>query len=219
MVVATESKGFMKTFLALISLCSFIPSIGMAQEVDRTQVEAAPIPPKPQGGDEPSVRLQSGIGSDVAYARAGVVELGGSVSGTSASKFLSFGIAPSIGWFFADNVELTVIGSWNYAKVEGADANHVGSIVAEPSFVMPLSNTTFVFAGLGIGGLFELNKRTGVAVAPRVGYKAMVGRSGMITFAVQPIFSLNDTDLRGSDETLLTVKNAYNYGIGFTVLL
>ena len=46
------------------------------------------------------------MGGETAYARAGVLELGGSAAFAVAGELLTLRIAPSIGWFFMNNVQL-----------------------------------------------------------------------------------------------------------------
>ncbi len=52
---------------------------------------------------------QAGVGGLIGYGRAGVLELGGSAGFTFASDYRNLNIAPSIGWFVADNLELSAI--------------------------------------------------------------------------------------------------------------
>jgi len=59
---------------------------------------------------------QAGIGGEVGYGRPGVVELGGSAGFTIADNYRNVAIAPSIGWFLADNLELSGILSLSYVK-------------------------------------------------------------------------------------------------------
>lgn len=193
----------------------FLSTAAFGQEA----LEKAPVPPKPQSGEPMEVKRQSGIGSNFAFSEAGVVELGGSLGYTSAEKYTEANISPSIGYFIANNVQFSLLGNVSYVKIDGQKQRNVGSLILEPSYHIPLTNTNFVFLGVGAGALFEYKEKTGTAIAPRLGYKTLVGRSGMLTFAFQPIFGLNEADVQTSQGTVLTVKQANNVQVGYTVLL
>lgn len=202
---------------SLVNFAGFI--LMLAPALSYAQNEAAPEAPKVAPNESIGVLTQAGIGSETAFARAGVVELGGSVSFTSAEQLTALSFAPTAGYFFADNLQISGILNWNYSKVDDGDARNVISLIAEPSFHYPLSNEQFVFVGLGAGALFQEDVDTGLAVSPRLGFKHLVGRSGMMTVDVRSIYSLNDSAVSTSEGTVLTVKSAYGIGLGYTVLL
>src|SRR5688572_175312 len=88
---------------------------------------AAPTAELPDGG----IVEQAGIGGVVGYGRAGVLELGGSAGLTLASDFRSVNVSPSIGWFVADNLELTgILGVTNIKT--GDNSATVWSALIEP---------------------------------------------------------------------------------------
>lgn len=205
-----------KLFTAAVSVAFSVTAFAQTTSTER---EPAPEAPKLEPADASAIQHQAGIGSNVSYARGGVVELGGSISATSADKYTSIGLAPSVGYFLVDNVQLTGIVNWRYAKVEDADAQHVTTVIAEPSFHVPLNNYQFIFAGVGIGMLFQTDVESGAAFAPRLGLKNLVGRSGMLTADVQAIYGLNRSEVRTAEGTVLAVKSAYGLSVGYTVLL
>src|SRR4051812_41238043 len=59
-----------------------------------------PAPTVPETG----VTRQAGIGGTQAYARAGVLELGGSGGFSAASNYTRFEVSPSLGLYLVDNV-------------------------------------------------------------------------------------------------------------------
>lgn len=180
-----------------------------------------PIPEAPRlAPQEPAgIITQAGVGGNVAFARAGVVEVGGQLSLTSANKYFEIGASPQIGYFFADNLQISVLAGFHHAKVDGMGSATVGSLLLEPSLHMPINNSSFVFVGVGGGALLQQGGVSGLAVAPRAGVKVLAGRSGMLTLDVQPIFAFKNDNLQTSNGTVLTVKSAYNLGVGFSVLL
>ena len=170
-------------------------------------------PGTPAGG----VVKQAGIGGDVGYGRAGVLELGGSIGGSFASDFSEVSATPSIGWFLADNLELSALMGITYLSTGDESATLVSGIV-EPSYHLPFNRSTFGFLGLGVGASHLTGVGTGFTLAPRVGANFMIGRSGILT----PSFSYNyityDTQESAEGVTLLAVASAVRFNIGYTVM-
>ena len=203
-------------FVYFAILCSF-SATGVAQ---KQKLEPAPRPPMVEPHKEnPGITEQAGIGSTQAYARAGVLELGGSAGFTLAEDLKEVSFSPSFGWFIVDNLQLSAIVNWTYVKAGDAGGAHVLSLIAEPSFHYPWSYTQFLFAGLGVGLQFmsEPKSESGVAIAPRVGVKCLVGRSGMISLALSPVFTFNDT-IQTSRGTVLAVEDLWSLNAGYSVL-
>src|SRR5262245_4085602 len=62
------------------------------------KVEEPPPPPAPSVMlPQHGVTKQAGVGSPVAYGRAGVLELGGSAGFSAASNYTRFQLSPSVG--------------------------------------------------------------------------------------------------------------------------
>jgi hypothetical protein len=186
------------------------------------KLETAPLPPTIEG-KEMELKRQAGIGSDFAYAESGVVEVGGSISYSSTKSRVSSGFTPSVGYFFNDNLQISALTNFTYTHLKDAEATgdtttRSGSIVLEPSVHMPLSRTQFVFGGLGLGMYFAKGQDTGTATAPRVGYKTLVGRSGLLTAALQGVYALNKEENDNVEGTVITVENGANIDIGYSVL-
>lgn len=125
--------------LSVITLLVF--SYGLAQE-------EYPEPPSPTGPQE-RIYEKAGLGSYIPYAKSGVVELGGSMSFVTANEFDQFTLSPSVGWFFADNLQLSAIASYHQVST-GTDNLIYWTALLEPSYHLPFNNTTFGFAGLGL---------------------------------------------------------------------
>lgn len=185
-------------------------------------LEQAPMPPKIEG-KEMELKRQAGIGSDFAYAESGVIEVGGSINYSNTKSRVSSGFTPSLGYFFNDNLQVSALTNFTYTHLKDKNATgdtttRSGSIVLEPSVHMPVSRTQFVFGGLGLGSYFAKGQDTGTAVAPRVGYKTLVGRSGLLTVALQGVYALNKKENEDVDGTVITVENGVNIDIGYSVL-
>jgi hypothetical protein len=159
---------------------------------------------------------QAGVGGKVGYGRAGVVELGGSAGFTAGGDLTQVNVAPSIGWFVADNLELTGIVDVAYADTEMGDATLVTALV-EPSYHLPFNRTTFGFFGLGLGGSYVSGPGMAFAMAPRLGGNFLVGRSGILTPSVSWQYNTHDSEETG-DGVLLQVSSAVRANIGYTVM-
>jgi hypothetical protein len=187
--------------------------------------------PKPQSDDDvqpmvaqpgiPSggIVRQAGVGGLVGYGRAGVLEIGGSAGFTFASEYRSLTLAPSVGWFLADNFEISAIMSITNIKSGDADSATLASAVLEPSYHIPLNRTVFGFLGLGLGGSHVSGLGSGFAIAPRVGGNFMVGRSGVLTPALSYQYTTIGSDMGGVDgSTVVVLTSALAFNLGFTAM-
>jgi hypothetical protein len=161
---------------------------------------------------------QAGIGGVVGYGRAGVLELGGSAGLMIASDFRNINVSPSIGWFFADNMEVTGILSVSNLEV-GDDSATIWSALAEPSYHFPFHRSMFVFGGIGLGASYVSELGTGLAVAPRLGLNMMIGRSSVLTPSVSYEYTTHDVDEDEMQNTsLVQVSSALRVNVGYTAM-
>lgn len=164
---------------------------------------------------------QAGRGSQVAYGRPGVLELGGSAGLVLASDFRDVNVSPSIGWFIADNFQLSAILGVSNIKAGDEDATRFSGLV-EPSYHLPFNRTTFGFMGLGIGGSYMSQLGAGFAVAPRIGANLLVGRSGILTPSLSYEYSTHSVedagDQMGRQLALVAVSSALRVNVGYTVM-
>ncbi len=177
-----------------------------------------PKPPSPvvEVSENP-VNEQAGVGSTIAYSEAGVLELGGSAGFSMNNSLTTATLSPSIGWFVADNIQLSGITSFTYAEVQNDDSVSVSALV-EPSYHLPFSDTVFGFAGLGAGVSYIEGAGAGFAMQPRLGMNFLVGRSGVFTPAVNVGYSTVDADTVSNNRTLLTVEPSVGVQAGYTVM-
>jgi hypothetical protein len=178
---------------------------------------ASPDMTLPPGG----VVEQAGVGGVVGYGRPGVLELGGSAGLMIAPDFRAVNFSPMIGWFVADNLELSGILGVSNIKANNEEAT-VWSVLVEPSYHLPFNRTTFAFLGMGVGAAYEHTLGTGLAVAPRIGANILVGRSGVLTPSLSYEYTTHDVsnvsvgDMR--DVTLVSVSSALRVNIGYTAM-
>ncbi len=125
----------------------------------------------------PVVVEQENLITESRYARKGTMEAGASAGMMLSSQFRAINVAPSLGWFVAENFELTAIVAIANAKAGSANATTFAGIV-EPSYHLPLNRSMFGFLGMGVGAAYEADLGTGLALAPRIGANFLVGKSG-----------------------------------------
>lgn len=169
-------------------------------------------PTVPSGG----VVKQAGVGGDVAYGRTGVLELGGSAIFSRATDFTQVALNPSIGWFFMDDLEVSLILGLSHISTKGSEATFFTALV-EPSLHLPFSDTVFGMIGAGVGPSYVSGPGVGLAFAPRIGVQFLLGRSGILTPSAQLIYSTHDAIITPQG-TLLAVNTTYGLGIGYTVM-
>jgi hypothetical protein len=133
---------------------------------------------------DPTVETSAGMGSDVTYADRGVVELGGTFGLDVRDEVLTLRIAPSVGYFLVDRFELTLVPIINVVNVsdnDGPSETTVGvSVVLEPSYHLPFSDSFYGFAGLGMGLTFEEGPGFDFLLRPVLGLDILIGRSGIL---------------------------------------
>jgi hypothetical protein len=184
-----------------------------------SQSDSDPAPPVASPGvDLPpgNVVQQAGVGGEVGYGRAGVLELGGSAGLMLSSNFRNVTIAPQIGWFVADNLELSAIFSVSNIKA-GEESGTMWSAVIEPSYHLPFNRTVFGFLGMGVGAAYEQRLGAGLAVAPRIGANFLVGRSGILTPSLQYQY-ITHNQMTEDDVTVVALTNALQVNVGYTAM-
>ena len=227
----------MKNTWLLIAASLLVPSLALADEpTDKDAVPDSTSPPNdgtplpapesdndaapPVAGMSPQGGLveQAGIGGPTGYGRAGVLELGGAAGFRIGDGFSTVNVAPSIGWFVADNLQLSAIMDVAHVSTEGEDATVVTAL-AEPSYHLPFSRGIFGFLGLGIGGSYVSDLGGGFAMAPRLGANFTVGRSGLLTPSVSWQYTTQDVmEDEVNDSTVVAVSSAVRFNVGYTVM-
>ncbi len=193
-----------------------VPPPTLTSDADPPPVASPDVVPPPGGIVE-----HAGVGGTVGYGRAGVLEFGGSAGLMIAPDFRNVNIAPSIGWFVADNLELSGIFAVSNIKA-GDQSSAVLSALIEPSYHVPFDRTTFAFLGMGIGYAHISKLGGGLAVAPRIGANFLVGRSGVLTPSLSYEWTTHDVDSTPvgemQDVTMVGVSQALRINIGYTAM-
>lgn len=186
--------GALGAFVAIVA----VPAVAGAQQAAQSprdlppprSYEATPPPPPPPKvtGLDIAVAKEAGIGGTQAYARAGVLELGGALGMTMNTAYQQVNIAPSIGYFLVDNLELSAISNFSFLNTENGKPQGSFTGLVEPSYHMPFTDYLYGFLGSGFG-LNTTPRGTGLAFVPRLGVNIMVGRSGILTPALSLVYS------------------------------
>ena len=224
----------MKTLATVLAMA--IPAVALADDEQKTapptaeenlpapQSDNDPAPPVASPGVElpdSGVVEQAGVGGVVGYGRAGVLELGGSAGMMLAPGFRNVNIAPMLGWFVTDNLELSAIMGVSNIKAGGESAT-VFSALVEPSYHIPFNRTMFGFVGMGLGAAYVSELGAGLAVAPRIGANFLVGRSGVLTPSLSYEYTTHNVESvdeeMGKDITLVAVSSALRINVGYTAM-
>jgi hypothetical protein len=189
--------------------------------------------PAPRSDDDPTPEVatptaggfveQAGIGGSTGYGRAGVLELGGSAGFRLGSDFSQINVSPSVGWFIADNFQVSGIIDLGYISAEDADGSTADATlftaIVEPSYHLPFTRSIFGFLGLGVGGSYVSDLGGGFVTAPRVGANFLVGRSGLLTPSLSWQYTTHDVMENEVDQqTTAAVSSAARLNVGYTVM-
>lgn len=152
---------------------------------------------------------QAGVGGPVAFGSAGVFEVGGSGALIASHDYVMTRLAPSVGLFIYDGVQLAYT-----HEIYGGNATHgVGFAtfaVLDVSVHLRVNDRLLGFVSLG-PGLSYNGENFGVGGKSRLGLDVLVGRSGL--FRPAAFFSATTNalvDLRGS-----LTENQWQTGLEF----
>lgn len=218
----------------LIAVALALTSVASAQSEDsqdNRDIRPGRELPAPQSSDETpppvarpdipaeGVIRQAGVGSPTAFGRPGVLELGGAAGLTSAAGLTQLTLSPSLGYFFAENFQITGILGLTYVSAENADGI-LFRLLAEPSYHLPFTQEFFGFLGVGLGVAAVENRGFGFALAPRLGANFLVGRSGILTPSVAWQYTTHGTAQNpgATDSALVAVTSALVATVGYTVM-
>ncbi len=209
---------------ALLTGCLSIPVTSLAQEpeidvdvevdVDEEDFEPGRFPETPQVRD-PAIVAMAGD-AERPYGSAGVLELGGWASLSSARDFTLINVNPQVGWFVMDNVRLSALIGLRAVRQDDERTTYLNAL-AEPSVHVPITDTMMGFFGAGVGPSWSRDEAFGLSVQPRLGTSFLVGRSGVFTPAVFALYSTTGV-VREVNGGLLGVDLLWGVSAGYTVM-
>ena len=190
------------------------PSALPEAKSDDDEAPEVASPGMPPGG----IVEQAGTGGTTGYGRAGVLELGGSAGFRAGSGFSQVSVAPSVGWFVADNLQLSAIMDVTHVSMNDEGSTVVTGLV-EPSYHLPFNRSIFGFLGFGLGASYVSELGGGFAMAPRIGANMTVGRSGILTPSLSWQYTTTDVMTEDQNDTaVVAVSSAVRVNVGYTVM-
>lgn len=186
----------------------------------KTDLDPQPKAPRPEVLEDGEMAKQAGVGGAIAYGEAGVLELGGSAGFSINNSFRNATFSPTIGWFLADNFQVSALLNTQYVgtNLDGNTTNGFSvAALLEPSYHFPFTNTIYAFAGLGAGLAYIKDIGAGFALQPRLGMNFLIGRSGILTPALNVGYSTVDA-ATANGRTLLTVEPSFGMQLGYTIM-
>jgi hypothetical protein len=204
----------LSTFFALMGT----GSLALAQQVeDAPPAEGDVAPPSPPMPPTPgtTVYRQAGTGSEVPYASAGILELGGAGALDVGENITILSLRPFAGWFITDNLQLSGILELRWADVAG-NSNTIFGLLGEPSYHLPFNPRLFGFLGVG-AGIANNGDETGFALRPRIGVDMLVGRSGIFRPTLELTWSTVDV-VTQEGSTLVGISTRYGATFSYSVM-
>jgi hypothetical protein len=156
-------------------------------------VSADPVPPPPVAAPEVDLTATAPVKTEREYSERHVREVGAHAGFMVAPKFHSVTIAPSFGWFIADNVQVSTMVSLTSIK-SGADTSTIVTATIEPSYHLRLDQKTFLFGGLGFGYSYIRDQGSGLTYTLRVGSQFLFKKTNMFIPSISYDFRTNEND-------------------------
>lgn len=160
----------------------------------------------------PPIVAGAGMGSRVAYAERGVVELGGTLGLDVRDEIVNFSVAPTLGYFIVDRLELSLIPLVSVRSISDErtgrrQTNTRWALIVEPTYHLPLMDYLYGFVGGGIGFTYESGPGAEALLRPVLGLDIMLGRSGVLKPGAFLDIGLGDGAIGGG------------FQMGYTVML
>jgi hypothetical protein len=144
-----------------------------------------------------TVNEQAGVGGPLAYASATVLEVGGSGSLNVAGDQLFMRMAPTVGWFVLDGLQLSYTHEIYFAK-HAAEHRLATAVLIGGSAHFRINDRLLVATGADCGALYN-GEQWGVEAKPTFTLDILVGRSAVLHPGVSLAWSSVDAiDAAGS---------------------
>jgi hypothetical protein len=145
---------------------------------------------------------------------AGQTTLGGALGITATPDVRDVSAALAVGRFVADGFALSAITSVARVETDGRTAT-LWSMIAEPSYHLPLGRRTFGVLGMGVGMAYVKQLGAGFAVAPRIGASFALGRRSVVTPALAYEYVTHRALDRDAEPALVAVTGALRIQLGY----
>ncbi len=185
------------------------------EDMDLETATPDPNPIVPSVLQRPEANLdvveQAGVGGPTAFASAGVLEVGGTGTLHLTGEATSLSIAPFVGWFVYDGIQLSLIHEIR-ANFRPGGRTLSSLVILEISVHLRIQDRLLAFIGVGPGVFYK--DKVAFALKGRLGLDVMVGRSGIfrpalfITYATEHL--VDPFDAFEGDHYALGVEITYS---------
>jgi hypothetical protein len=169
----------MRSLKLSIAVISVTPAIAYAQP---PQEPAPAVQPAEGGMPFEVVPAEESPVED--YVQKGTLQIGGSVGAAITEDTSLFTASPTVGYFVADNIEISGIFQLVYTRTEddfgGDDSNTTGRLIVEPSYHYPVGNEVAINGNVGIGGGYD-GDDINFLVIPGVGLDILTSHETVFT--------------------------------------
>lgn len=146
----------------------------------------------------------------------GMREVGASAGLMMSAKFRTLSIAPQIGWFFSDNMELSAVFSLTNVEADEQSATTYAAI-AEPAYHVPIGGSAFGFLGMGVGAAYIDTIGLGLAIVPRLGAKIRIGEKGVLVPSLQYSY-ISRSQMSETEVGTSSLTSAMMMNIGYSAI-
>jgi len=143
------------------------------------------------------------------------VTLGGGASNTNDFEGFQGSLNGSLGYYFTDNLELSVRQSITYSDFTGSDWNGSTRVAFDIHFPLGDRGHIVPFVGGNIGFVYGDNVNDTWAAAPEAGIKLYVNETTFLFLVAEYQFFFEDADSDDIDAGFDDGAFVYTVGIGF----
>jgi outer membrane protein W len=143
------------------------------------------------------------------------ITLGGGGSNTNDFDGFSASVNGSLGYYFTDNLELSVRQSVTYSDFVGSDWNGSTRVAFDIHFPMGSRGHIVPFVGANIGYVYGDSVKDTFAAAPEAGIKLYFDEQTFVFFVAEYQFFFEDADSDDVSSSFDDGAFVYTIGLGF----
>ena len=194
-------------------MCLVSCGVSLARADDRALHNATSAPTTPSPSSLPTTA--SPISPYDPPTNDGRIEFGAAFGATIASDVRDLSATLMLGRFVTERLELGALAS--VARLEaGARSATLWSTVIEPAYHLPLTAGVDGVLGMGIGLAYHHQLGAGLAVAPRIGVRFVVGRH-VVTPALAYTYVTHRALDADADLAVIGVTRALRLQLGYAI--
>jgi hypothetical protein len=174
---------------------------------------AVAAPPSPTPTMQPE---QPPAYAENEHTRGDLLDLGVSLGLVVAHDVRDLDIAPAIRWFVAENFAIAAVAAVTSTRAADHSAT-LWSALAEPTYHVPLTPTTFAVFGMAVGAAYEHTLGTNLQVAPRLGLEFAVGRVSVVSTGFSYAYLTHSAADARDNAALVALTSALRIQLGYSV--